>query len=98
MTKEAAINYIRQSAKDGEVSLLDVGDGEPFKKLVTLRQVLKCLEEGEISGDAKINENNDFECRLYRYGAGVYVYVDVIIYTDNNDDLKVLAKNVEVEI
>ena len=94
LTNEAAKKHVRNAAENGTVRYLNYDD-QPFINMITRRQVDICLEQGEVCGNASLNSNGHTECTLERFGAGVWVYVDVVVYTEN-DEVIVLVKDVRV--
>ena len=46
---------------------------------VTRRQVMKCLQEGELIEDPRINNYGDIECSMALFCAGIDVTIDVVV-------------------
>lgn len=54
--------------------------------VMTRRQALRCVEEGELCGSPKLNQEKGFwECELERFGAGVWVVITVAVPIDPAD-------------
>lgn len=61
------------------------GPGGGWEQAVTTRQVLLCLEKGEIVGTGRRNEHGHYQFRMRRFSAGVAVLVDLVLYVENEE-------------
>jgi hypothetical protein len=57
--------------------------GGPWERTVTTRQIMRCLEAGDIVGQGHRNEHGHYTFRMRRYAAGVAILVDLVLFVDN---------------
>ncbi len=68
----------------GSEQLLPLGaDDWPHVQL--RRQVIRCLEDGEITGGPETNEFGHWEYQMMRVSAGQEIYLTAVLYQDEGD-------------
>lgn len=78
-----AIPLIAEAANTNRTIIPDnLADGE-WPNLVLHRQIVRCLQEGEIIGGPVTNEHGHFEYRMRRISAGQEVYLTAVLFKDN---------------
>jgi uncharacterized heparinase superfamily protein len=80
----AARARIRDIFLEGRVRI-PTPPGGPWERTVTTRQIMACLEHGEIVGQGIRNEHGHYAYRLRRYAAGVAILVDLVLYRDDGE-------------
>lgn len=81
MPKRTAETILRDVAQNTDrlINLLHYGDREEFYRLISYRQIIQCLESGEIIRGPSRNEHDHWEVTMYRFCSGVDVYVTAAI-------------------
>lgn len=73
------LDLIREAAKAGRVLYPSLEGTGAWYSTVTRRQVMKCLQEGELIEDPRINNYGDIECSMALFCAGIDVTIDVVV-------------------
>ena len=73
MPASRALELIREAAAHERVIFPAQEDESPWYRLVTRRQVMRCLREGELTEQPAINAQGDVECEMTHFSAGVNV-------------------------
>lgn len=81
LLEEAAVNT------DKLTYLRKFKESEEWYRLVTSRQVLKCLEDGKVKSGPVKDEAGNWRCSLYRLCAGGPVYIDVALHLNTDGSL-----------
>jgi hypothetical protein len=71
--EDHALDMIREAAKSQNVIFPRPDDEGPWYRLVTRRQVMLCLKEGDLAGPPKVNDHGDLEYEMVHFSAGVNV-------------------------
>lgn len=86
MSVQFAEQIIRETAQDSSrVVIPEPPDMGAWEATVTVRQVLRCLEDGDIVEGPEVNEFGHLECVLTRYAVGVEIFVTVVALKEGQD-------------
>ena len=88
LSAEKALEIIHDAVKDSSRVGIpdDLGFSRPeqdWQHVVTHRQIIRCLENGDIEGEPEIDEHGNTKCTLKRFGAGELVTITVVAVHDN---------------
>ena len=59
--------------------------GEAWERTVTTRQIIVCLERGEIDAPGVRDAQGNYAYRLRRYSAGVAILVEVVLRREGDE-------------
>jgi hypothetical protein len=91
---EKAITLIRQAANTKNTIVPSrLAEGE-WPNVVFHRQVVRCLEDGEIIQGPFTNEYGHFEYKMMRVSAGQEIYLTAVLFKEE-DTWKVAVKEVK---
>ena len=82
-----ARELIRGLANTDKVHMLEslkLGIG-PWPSVVMHRQIIRCLEDGEIVGGPTTNELGHYEFQMQRASSGQEIGLTVVLYKENVD-------------
>jgi hypothetical protein len=80
----AALARIRELYAAGRIRL-PTPPGGAWERTVTTRQMMRCLEDGEIVGPGTRNEHGHYAFRLRRLSAGVAIVMDVVLLREADE-------------
>lgn len=83
LPRPVALELVRKLARDGSFALEPKARMNVRQRGFTMGQVLATLEEGSINQGPKLDECNDWRCRLRKRHAGRIVHVVVAIHDMN---------------
>ncbi len=79
-----ALPLIQNATKEGRYRLPKF-PGEAWEQLVTKRQVMNCLQLGEIREDNGIDGFGNYVYTMSRFSAGVAVWVKVVLFKEEHE-------------
>lgn len=82
---ESALKKIRSIAAARGVEFLQPPNGGPWEVTTSRRQVLVCLESGEILGEPILDDHKNWKVTLHRSTAGVAIEVEAVLIGMNHD-------------
>ena len=90
---DRVLTLIRDAASAERVIYPRMEEDGAWYEMTTRRQVMKCLKEGNLTGDPITNSNGHMECSMSMFCAGVNVKIDLVI--KNMDGWSVIIIKVE---
>lgn len=81
LSPTAALERIRVLYAAGQVRL-PTPPGGAWERTVTTRQMMLCLEKGQIVGPGVRNAHGHYAYRLKRLSAGVAIVMDVVLFKE----------------
>lgn len=83
--KHHAVNLIRNTAQDSSNVVLPFDNTMgKWQRITTDRQIIACIQEGELVGGPNTDIHGNMECTFERYAAGVCIWVTVSLYEQAN--------------
>lgn len=82
---QSAHNHLRDLAKDSNNVIIPdpPGIGE-WQRIVNYRQVLLCIQEGNLAGKPEKDEHGNWRFLFKRYSAGICIHVTVVVVSKLN--------------
>jgi hypothetical protein len=94
LPKDRARGLIREAANTKNTIIpKSFGRGEWYE-VFTHRQVVRCLEDGEIVDGPITNEHGHFEYAMKRVIAGQEIHLTAVLFKDEHENWKVAVKEV----
>lgn len=84
LSPAVAKERIQALCRAGRIRLPTLQGGE-WRQRVTTRQILLCLESGEMVGTGRRNDHGHYAYRLRRFAAGVAILVDVVLLVEEGE-------------
>ncbi|MGZ8219572.1 hypothetical protein [Methylomagnum sp.] len=79
MTPRRALELIREAVAQERVIFPALEGESPWYRIVTRRQVMLCLKEGELTEAPAVNQHGDVQCRMAHFSAGVNVRLSAVL-------------------
>ncbi|MCY3822130.1 MAG: hypothetical protein OXH52_22705 [Gammaproteobacteria bacterium] len=94
LTRQMAENLLRQAGEDTSklINTIRYRPKEVWFEVVSYRQIILCLTEGEIVDGPTRDEHGNFVCTAHRTGAGLDVFVTFAIEPQGENRVYVLRK------
>ena len=83
------LRLLKEAVEDSDklIYLKRYSENEEWYRLVTNRQVTRCLQDGKMRGSASLDSEGNWRCLLYRLCGGVWVHVEVALHLNEDQSL-----------
>ena len=97
LSQKRARELVRDLARDSSNVVVPLEGGGKWEQTVSLLQVMKCLEEGELVGDPRLDNYGNWICLFRRLGAGIVVEVTAAVERPINGMGKIYVLEIKRE-
>lgn len=85
MPQHSALEIIKNLANTDRALIPPRLAADDWPHVQLRRQVIRCLEDGEITGGPETNEFGHWEYQMMRVSAGQEIYLTAVLYQDEGD-------------